>query len=158
MKTIVLTRGKVALVDDWNFEYLNQWLWQARREENTWYAYRSERLPNGKKISVGMHRVILGNPAAHVDHRNGDGLDNQEHNLRQATKAQNGMNRGPQSNNTSGFKGASRNKKGQNWGARIKRFGKYELLGYYDTKEEAARAYDAAAREAFGEFAWLNFP
>lgn len=90
-------------------------------------------------------------PDAHIDHVNGMRNDNRWANLRLATKAENGMNRGAPLNNTSGFKGVSRNKK--RWSASIHLGGHKQHLGTYDTPEEAHAAYCKAAKELHGEFA-----
>ncbi len=112
-----------------------------------------------------MHRAILGvtDPAIEVDHRSGDGLNNRRGNLREATRAQNSRNLGLPRNSTSGFKGVSFTRsKGQPlakpWQASINVNWKGYHLGYFATAAAAARAYDAAARVHFGEFARLNFP
>lgn len=104
---------------------------------------------------VSMHRFILDcPPGLEPDHINGDPLDNRRGNLRCASRAENAMNRGPSAVNTSGFRGVYPRHVNGKWAAKLKR----RHLGYFATKEEAARAYDAAAREMFGEFAYLNFP
>ena len=101
-----------------------------------------------------MHRVITGYPL--VDHINGDGLDNRRANLRAATATQNNQNRRP-SLSRSGFKGVTKSSKSNGWYARIRVNGKLIHLGCYPDPTSAARAYDAAALEHFGEFAWPNF-
>ncbi len=91
-------------------------------------------------------------PSEYVDHINGIKSDNRFANLRLATNSQNQANRPPPKNNTSGIKGirfeAARNK----WAARIWVHGKQTLLGRFPTKEEAAAAYETAAKNAFGEY------
>src|SRR5690606_15143094 len=91
-----------------------------------------------------------------VEHRNGNGLDIRRSKLRPATKWHNGGNRMIEANNKSGIKDVEQSK--GRWRAQIKVVGSKIHLGYFDLAEEAARAYDMAAIEAFGEFATLNFP
>lgn len=110
----------------------------------------------GVKHHAYMHRVIMGEPLSRVDHRDTDPTNNQCYNLRLSTNAENGRNRGPQKNNTSGYKGVSWSKKNKKWTGHICVNGRRKNLGYFHTKEEAARAYNVVAHEYFGEFAWLN--
>jgi hypothetical protein len=109
-----------------------------------------------------LHRIIAGrmglNLQGQIDHHNGDKLDNRRSNLRAASHGQNQHNVGLQSNNTTGFKGVSFHKRIGKYQALIRFHGKRHHLGYHGTAEQAARAYDDAAREKFGEFARLNFP
>lgn len=105
-----------------------------------------------------MHRVILGvQDGILVDHCDGDGLNNQRFNLRPANQFQNQQNRGIDRNNTTGLKGVTWNKAAQKWYAFIGVNGKHTYLGGFDFKLEAGLAYDNAARELHGEFAWTNF-
>lgn len=153
MKMIPLTQGKFALVDDEDFEYLTQWKWCAVRSDTTFYAERGE---SGHHIR--MHADIMNNPKGmEVDHRNRNGLDNRRENLRVCTNQQNKMNRGRFSSNTSGFKGVSLTDHGT-YQARIQVNKKRINLGSFADATQAARAYDKAANQYFGEFAWLNFP
>jgi hypothetical protein len=157
MKEISLTQGQVALVDDADFDWLNQWRWYAVWERKTYYAARMEQV-DGKRRVIKMHRALLGvtNPKIKIDHKNNCGLDNQRHNLRKATHAQNLRNSTRYKNNASGFRGVYEHKRNlkNNWQASIQ--GKH--IGYFATAIEAARAYDTSARRIFGEFAALNFP
>lgn len=110
----------------------------------------------GKQYNYKAHRMILGLPEGNtqiVDHVNRNPLDNRRANLRICTRSQNCMNR--KSTPRSGFKGVVQN--GSGWAAHIKMNRKVHHLGTYRTKEEAARAYDSAAKRMFGEFAVLNF-
>ena len=115
---------------------------------------------NRVEVFTRIHRLLLGatNPKMQVDHINGNKLDNRKENLRLATNQQNQHNVGKRKNNTSGYKGVSWYRKRKKWKAAIKHNKKSIHLGYYDTPEEASRAYDKAAVEFFGEFAHLNFP
>lgn len=152
MKEIQLTVGKVAKVDDADFDALSLYEWRAVQDRKKWYAVRSG--PGGP---IRMHRQILNTAdAMETDHINGDGLDNQRANLRECSVAQNQRNRGKQSNNTSGFKGVVFDKRYNKWQAAITLDGK-RSLGFYDTPEEGARIYDAVARFYWGEFANTNF-
>jgi hypothetical protein len=156
-KEIQLTQGKVAIVDDDLFEYLNQWKWCACKISNRFYAIRSYRL-NSKKIFIYMHRLITNNNDSkmHTDHKNNNPLDNRIENLRICTNSQNQMNTKVQINNTSGFKGVTWNKIVKKWVAQIKLNNKLINLGYYIDPIDAARAYNAAALKYHGEFAHLN--
>ena len=148
MRVIKLTQGKEALVDDEDYEFLNQWKWSLANG----YAQRQV---GGRKNtkSVYMHCLIAGGKADHIDE---NPLNNQRSNLRRCTVQQNAMNRGPQENNTSGYKGVTWNKRDQGWTAQLHVLGKRKFLGTYKDILEAAAAYDKAARELHGEFAYQN--
>lgn len=162
MKTITLTRDKVALVDDEDYEWLSQWKWCAYKplRSKTFYAVRGSRI-NGKSRLVPMHRAILNpDPKVKVDHRNGDGLDNRRDNLRVCTNAQNGMNKrfcGKRAIGHSKYKGVAKSTGAPTWRAYIRPGGRQIHLGTFVSEEDAARAYDAAAKVHFGEFACPNF-
>jgi hypothetical protein len=166
MREISLTQCHVALVDDEDFEALSKFKWHAKRKGNAWYAARSVRLPDGRKVFVYMHRQILGvGPDEKVDHENRNSLDDRRENLRVATKSQNGQNRGKGSGTSSRFKGVFWHKARRRWQAHIYsgpigQNGKARsvFLGLHDDEEAAAHAYDGAALASFGSFAHLNFP
>ena len=156
MKEIQLTQGKVALVDDEDFEYLNQWKWCAHKlSKNVFQAMHYAGKSNRFRI-ISMHRVIM-NPPSNliVDHKDHNMLNNQKANLRICTRAQNMYNKLPLGK----YKGAYYKKVGKNTYivARIMYNYKTYHLGYFKTLEEAAHAYDKKAKELFGEFACLNF-
>jgi len=154
MKEIKLTQGKVTLVDDEDYEYLNQWKWHTVRKRNIFYAERRLSKVHKQKIII-MHRVIMKTPSnLTVDHINHNGLDNRKINLRNCTNQQNLMNR--LSRDNSNYLGVSYNNKGF-IRARIG-FNRYQFhLGYFKNEIEAALAYDKKAKILFGEFANLNF-
>jgi hypothetical protein len=159
MKKITLTQNKIALVDDCDFKDLNQHSWQGKTFSNgKTYALRNIYCA-GKFITVLMHREILGikkEKGVLVDHRNGDTLDNQRHNLRAATASQNTMNKRKRMNCSSRFKGVYFAKWTGKWRASIQKEGKRIQLGLFRDELEAALAYDQKAKELFGEFALLN--
>ena len=152
MKEITLTQGKVALVDDEDFEGLNKHKWQLLRAKTTNYAIRRE----GKTIY--MHREVLNAKAGdYVDHRDSNGLNNQRGNIRLCSQSQNNGNQRCQTRERSSmYKGVSINKRAMNWEAHIKIHGRKKFLGYHNTETEAAIAYNKAALEFFGEFARPN--
>ncbi len=159
MKEISLTQGKVALVDDGDYEYLNQWKWFAHKyKNNKWYAERSEGWGVFEK-KIRMHRIITNAPTGmEVDHKDNNGLNNQRQNLRVCTKSQNIANTNKIANTTSKFKGVSWRSDSKKWKAQIEVNKKAINLGSYSDPEEAARVYDDAATKYYGEFAKLNFP
>lgn len=113
--------------------------------------------------SFKAHRVIWALvhgywPDGQIDHVNGDRADNRIANLREASGAENMQNRGLQVSNTSGFKGIAWSAKQGRWVVRISKDGRRTYIGSYVTKEDAAKAYDAAAIQMHGGFAKLNFP
>lgn len=155
MKYIPLTQGRYARVDDADIDWLRQWKWLL---VGPGYAGRFDSTDGGRQI-VYMHRAILdAQPGQHVDHINGDRLDNRRANLRLVTNTQNQQNKRTPSHNTSGHKGVCWHKGVGKWHVRITINGKRLHLGYTRDRETAARLYDAAARYFFGEYARLNYP
>jgi hypothetical protein len=156
MREIQLSQGKIAIVDDDDFEKFGSINWHFDGR----YAARHAPTNTTGRSKVYLHRLIC--QAAEVDHKNGDKLDNRKSNLRACSSSQNKANRGGWG--ALNFKGvcflgtevhAYRTRKFQ---AYITFNKKRRSLGYYLTAEEAARAYDRAARELFGEYALVNFP
>ncbi len=151
---IPLTQGKFAIVDD-DDEWIGKWKWYY----STHRGGRAERCfrTAGKRNTLFMHRVILDAPdGLQVDHINHDGLDNRRSNLRLCTNAQNNMNRTKLEGCSSKYKGVSWHRQKMKWQARITLNGKLKHLGWFSSEEEAARAYDKAAKEHFGDFAKIN--
>ena len=124
------------------------------------YAVRRTRLErDGKQKVVWMHREIMkAGDREFCDHINRNGLDNRKANLRLATRSQNAWNRRKAKiESRSKYKGVSWYNRGKRWNARIHVNRKEKFLGIFADEIEAAKAYDAAARKCFGEFAQLNF-
>ena len=151
MKEIPLTQGKVARVDDEDFEAVSSVKWYARRHHRTFYAIRNMLRPDGKWVHEHLHQVVLarklGRPIAkgmEADHKNGDGLDNQRGNLFEATGGQNQRNcRRHSKNPSSRYLGVCLRKLTGKWFARINVDGKSVYLGYHATELEAALAREA---------------
>ena len=147
MKLIPLSQEKYAKVDDEDFSRVNQFKWCYTRSHGA--SYRR----HGKGMM--MHRFILDAPKyLEVDHINGDHTDNRRSNLRFCTHAENMRNSKMRRGNKTGYKGVYLN--GRRWAARLQFNGKTIHFGQFNTKEEAAEAYNKGAKIYFGEFARLN--
>lgn len=125
--------------------------WRSVQCSGKVYAQRTVQGPPQR-----LHTFLTGLPF--TDHANGDGLDNRRSNLRAATPSQNSANQRRSSRNTSGYKGVGWYARTSRWRAYLGTGGKQHHLGYFGSPEAAARAYDAAARAQWGEFARVNFP
>ena len=155
-KEIQLSQGKVALVDDKDFEELNKYKWCAACRRGGWYAERGIYFENGKHYNIKMHRQITGIKTGIVDHKNGNGLDNRKENLRLCDHSQNAKNHKKCKRNVSGFTGVSWRKGMRIWQAIVYHNYNRIHLGYFLDKTEAARVVDKKAKELFGDFARLN--
>lgn len=165
-RLIPLTRGKTAIVDVEDFAWLSQWNWCAYLNTKTKSFYASRSVHGGRQTTtLAMHREILKlkrGDGQKTDHKNHDTLDNRKQNLRKCATLQNGFNRKKHGKSAGGnLKGVtfdkSRKSKDQ-WRAQLQIRGKHIHLGWFPSKEDAARAYDEGAKKYFGEFAHLNFP
>jgi hypothetical protein len=160
-------RGRVAFVDLEDYDLVMRYRWhvqdQERRREGRLPLAYAKTATSAKGAGGGqqiyMHTLITG--FSEVDHWDSNGLNNRRGNLRDATHAQNVGNARKQPGCSSRFKGVywSQKKTGKGrWQAQIGADHRTRYLGRFDNEEDAARAYDAAALEAWGEFARLNFP
>jgi hypothetical protein len=157
MRYIPVGKDHQAIVDDEDYEWA-----KARQPWGLHSLGYAVRAPTWKGSKFLMHRELLNVTEDYVvDHINGNKLDNRRENLRICTNAENSRNRVKSTLNTSGYKGVSYKKeknyiRKKPWNARIKVDYKEIYLGHFQTKEEAAKAYNEAAIKYFGEFAKLN--
>lgn len=166
MKEIPLTQGKVALVDDEDFEAVAAVKWCAKRGGQTYYAERHIPCPGGSRPTERMHRLVLARvlgrdllKGEHPDHINGDGLDNQRSNLRVATRAQNMRNcRRRSANPSSQYLGVSFHKDSGKWQAQVRVPGKQIHLGIHSSELAAAQAREAFISVHPELHARSNFP
>ena len=160
-KEIESVGGEIVLVDDVDYEHLSQFNWyveHGNRECSNVFRYQrfsTTRIPMPNEILGLMSNL-------EIKHKDGNGLNNRLSNLRFAPRALQNAFLGLRRKKTSKYKGVSKGaltkKKGQRWQATITKNGEARYLGYFGSEEEAARAYDAAARETWGDVARLNFP
>jgi len=144
-----------AKVDDEDYERLRRFSWHIRKQRGgIIYARRV----TSDNRNIALHREILNaTKDMMVDYINHDGLDNRKCNLRVCSNTQNIRNSRIRKNNKSGFKGVHASPTEGKWIATIKGAGQARYLGTFDRKRDAARAYDLAAVEHYGEFACTNF-
>lgn len=156
MKKIRLTKNIYAVIDNDMYAKLSKYNWRGVKAKEQWYAYCLD--DKGKVIY--MHRQIMGlkrKDGKEVDHINHNTLDNRKQNLRICTHAENIRNQKIK-RYSSKYKGVYWDKFNKKWKVQIMYNYKNYNLGRYILEEEAAKAYDKAAKELFGEFALLNFP
>lgn len=157
MRTIPLTQGKVAIVDDEDFSRVSCFKWSLAKRDTRNYARRMTEIIGERQVFSYLHREILKVGDLRIDHINGDGLDNRKSNLRSATSSQNSFNKSKGGNSLYVFKGVRRTHSGR-WSARIMQDYIEYWIGIFDTEVEAAKAYDKEAVRRFGEYAKCNFP
>lgn len=148
--------NKFALVDNEDFEYLNQFKWYY--DNSGKYAMRRFYYKDKKSKIISMHRFIMKPPKDKlIDHKNMDGLDNRKSNLRICGKRENAINTALRKNNKSGYTGVHHNTKSTPpWRVNLKENGKQVCVGYFYDVKEAAKAYNEKAKELYGEYARLN--
>ncbi len=159
MKTIKLTQGKFAFIDDEDFERVSKYKWYAVKNKKQFYVKRGENMGNNKIKHYSLHHEIMGKIPkgfTNIDHIDRNPLNNQKSNLRFCTFSQNMQNRRKQSNNSSGYNGVTWHKKSQKWRAETRFNKKHISLGLYVNIKDAAKAYNKFALEHHKEFAVLN--
>jgi hypothetical protein len=156
MKEIQLTQGKVALVDDEDYERCMQYKWCAvYSHRDTYYAKRA--LPLTRVMQPLASFIMCVSKGVIIDHIDNDGLNAQKHNLRVATQTENKRNARKRANTSSQYKGVSWSKRNKKWRAYVRYKHTQIYLGYFVNEIDAALAYDDAARKYYGEFARTNF-
>lgn len=146
--------GFTAIIDVDDYWLVNQYRWRVRLDKSLNPAYVQTGPACGPRIL--LHQLVTGLKG--VDHKDRSGFNNRRKNLRPATTGQNKRNSDSYRNSSSEYKGVHWNKQSKKWHAQIMREGKNYYLGLFTSEEDAARAYDAAARRLHGEFGRLNFP
>lgn len=155
MKKLKLSNGMYSLLDDQDYLWASEYRWMGRPYHSGWRVCREESR-TGKTIY--LHREITKAPTGlEVDHVDGNGLNNTRTNLRVCTHSENGKNRRVNQNSKSGYKGVVWREHAGKWQANITVDKKRIYLGYHDTPEQAAQAYDLASKQYHGDFAHLNF-
>lgn len=155
MREIPVSGGFFAKVDDEDFERLSAFTWHADKQGPVVYAKTNLPRDGELRKSPRMHQLLVACAAGfRVDHRDGDGLNNQKLNLRQATIGQQRQNSAKRAISTSRFKGVRR--QGERWCAEVKLNGVTVFREYADNQEDAATMYNFAASEAHGEFFRAN--
>lgn len=155
---IELTHGRTASIDRADLPLVEKYNWRTHNTAFNKHNYYAVTDING--VVVFIHRLILGitDRKITVDHINGDGLNNRRDNLRVCSSAENARNQKVNANSKSGLKGVCLHSDEKKWVATIGFNSKHIYIGRFATKEEAAHAYDARAKELYGEFARLNYP
>ena len=162
---IPLSRGLVSIIDAKNWDLVKDKKFHARYDKKAkkFYGQTCKKVRVEGKIHsyyTQLHRLIMGltDPSIQCDHKNNDGLDNREQNLRVASNSQNCANCKKQEGRSSKYKGVYWRANRNHWVAQVVCDGKRYHLKCHKDEEAAARAYDKKALEVFGEFAKLNFP
>lgn len=156
MKELRISKGKMILIDDEDFEKVSQYNWIIRECKNTFYATALCGKWKDRQY-IHLHNLIMNPPVGFiVDHIDHNGLNNQKANLRSCTKMQNSKNRTGWGK--SKYLGVSKriNQSSISWKAEINAENKRKYLGVFKSEEAAAIAYNEAAKVLHGEFANLN--
>lgn len=157
--SIPLPGGHQLLIDVADLRVALGFTWRAKKNRHVFYAAANRRLGRGGPCCVYLHTLLMDpGRGMTVDHIDGNGLNNRRSNLRLCTPMQNQQNSAARKGKTSIYKGVTRPKRARGWRAQIRVNRQLILLGTFAQEEDAARAYDDAARRHFGPFARTNFP
>lgn len=150
-RSVVLSCGHVAFVDEEDFDRVNEFSWHSVLIGGNHYA---RRYVNGEQKNQYLHHFVMGVADGRiVDHKNGDGMDNRKENLRFATHSQNMRNQRTPKNNRSGVKGVHFDRQTGKWRASLSVDRKFVCLGRHETIEEAESAVRVGRQQHHGEFA-----
>lgn len=161
------SKGKSFTFDLEDYDLIKDYCWHVakhyKRKDNGCLTdvryYVVSNSPSVQSKHTALHRLIMGvvdNPEVCIDHKNGDGCDNRKSNLRICTSLENAWNVKPRKNAISKYKGVTYSKQNRKWIAKIRKCNEVYTLGSFETEEQAALVYNQAAKEMFGEYAWLN--
>lgn len=152
-KAIIHIKDKEVFIDLADYPLVSQYTWGI--SSNGYVISYSLRRKTGKIIH--LHRLLTDCPSdMKVDHANNIRLDNRRGNLRICTSQQNNINVAKYCKSKSKYKGVTYCKNLNKWRAKTKHMGKTVSLGYYDTEEEGALAYNNYMLKHHKEFAKLN--
>jgi hypothetical protein len=166
MKTVELTKGYRAIVDDADYPTVSQFKWHAHEEFHPDRTLRDVSACRGKKQEDGTYKnqqlsrfiLDIDDPKIEVDHEDHNGLNNQRYNLRVANHTQNDCNQRKQQGTSSPYKGVTLHKHTGRWQAQSQTVKNPHYLGLFKSPLTAALVYDRHAREYFKDFALVNFP
>ena len=148
-REVVLIDGTIAIVshEDYDLVITHRW-----RSNNKGYVVKSSGFPR-----TSLHRLILDAPkGTQVDHINRNKLDNRRSNLRLCNQNQNEANKPSRRGSRSSYKGVHWHIVSKRWVAKIRKNSQSIHLGCFLEENDAALAYNKAAKEIHGEFAYLN--
>ncbi len=157
-KFILLTKGKSAIIDDEDYNKINNFKWCADMKPVSKNYYAKRRIvENGKAKYIQMSRFIMNCPLGmFVDHINHNTLDNRKKNLRIVNRRQNQMNKSKNKKKSSKYKGVYWDNYFKKWKAEITSNYKKTYIGSFNNEIEAALSYNKYAIKMFGSFACLN--
>ena len=148
-------KDREVLISKEDYDLVSKFSWYLNIQG---YAVNTQRIKGTKKKKmIYMHRLIMGlDKKLIVDHINHDTIDNRRENLRLCTYSENLCNKKPEPNSKSSFKGVTWSVRDSKWVVQIWKDGRSFYYGYHENEIDAAKAYNEAAKEHHGEYAYLN--